>query len=240
MLRLILTIILNIPRIVYYVPKMSYYARHSEKYSEEERYALAKRLINIVLRTSRVETEHIGAEGLPRSGGYIMFSNHQGRYDPIGILAGHRRPCSFLLDSGRAKQFMCKQFSELLNAVSIDKESSRDQIRALRTLSHGVKDGRCYLVFPEGTYSPTQENRTGVFKDGCFLAAMHARCPIVPVTVIDSYKVYGINSLIKVKTKVIYHSPIFYEQYKDMNAREVSRMVKRIIDREILKQSQKK
>ena len=239
MLRLVFTIILNIPRIVYFVPKMSYYAKHPEKYSLEERYARAMRLINIVKRTSRVKTEYIGAERLPRSGGYIMFANHQGRYDPIGILGGHVRPCSFLLDSKRAGQFLCKQFTELLLGVSIDRESSRDQIRALRALSRGVKDGRCYLVFPEGTYSPRQGNRTGEFKDGCFLAAIHARCPIVPVTVIDSYKVYGLNSLRRVKTKVIYHEPIYYEQYRDMNAREVSRAVKRIIDREIQKQSAK-
>ena len=153
MLRLIFVIILNIPRIVYYVPKMSYYARCPEKHTPEQRYALAKRLVNIVIKTSRVKTEHIGVEKLPKSGGYIMFANHQGRYDPVGILAGHERPCSFLVDGRRATQFLCRQFCNLLDAVSIDKESSRDQIRALRELSGGVKAGRCFLVFPEGTYT---------------------------------------------------------------------------------------
>ncbi len=237
MLRLIFVIIVNIPRIVYYVPKMSYYAKHPERFSEAQRYALAKKLIKIVIRTSRVRTEHIGVKNLPQSGGYIMFANHQGRYDPIGILSGHERPCSFLLDSRRACQFLCKQFTSLLGAVSIDKESTRDQIRALRKLSEGAKSGKCYLVFPEGIYDKGQGNRTREFKDGCFLAAIHAKCPIIPVTIIDSYKVYGKNSLRRVTTKVIYHEPICYEQYKGMNAREVSRTVKDIIDREIEKQT---
>lgn len=239
MLRLIFVIIVNIPRIVYYVPKMSYYARHPEKYSPEQRYALAKRLINIVIKTSRVKTEIIGREKLPRSGGYIMFANHQGRYDPVGILAGHERPCSFLVDKRRATQFLCRQFSALLDAVSIDKESSRDQIRALRSLSEGVKNGRCFLVFPEGTYEVGQGNRTREFKHGCFLASIHARCPIVPVTLIDSYKVYSENSLCEVRTKVIYHDPILYEQYKGMGVKEISRMVRRVIDRDIQKEIQK-
>lgn len=239
MLRLIFVIIFNIPRIVYYVPKMSFYARHPEKYSPEQRYALAKRLINILVRTSRVKTEHIGVEKLPRSGGYIMFANHQGRYDPVGILAGHERPCSFLVDKRRATQFLCRQFAALLDAVSIDKESSRDQIRALRELSDGVKNGRCFIVFPEGTYTSGQGNRTREFKHGCFLAAIHARCPIVPVTLIDSYKVYGENRLGVVRTKVIYHDPITCEQYKDMDVKEISRVVRRVIDREIQKQMRK-
>ena len=239
MLRLIFVIILNIPRIVYYVPKMSYYARCPEKHTPEQRYALAKRLVNIVIKTSRVKTEHIGVEKLPKSGGYIMFANHQGRYDPVGILAGHERPCSFLVDGRRATQFLCRQFCNLLDAVSIDKESSRDQIRALRELSRGVKNGRCFLVFPEGTYTTGQGNRTREFKHGCFLAAIHARCPIVPVTLIDSHKVYGENNLRQVRTKVIYHDPIPYEQYKDMGVKEISRMVRRVIDREIQKQTRK-
>lgn len=223
----------NIFRIVIYVPKMSYYARHPGKYSEEERYALARRLVKTVIRTSRVRTVHVGAENLPTSGGYIMFANHQGRYDPMGILSGHERPCSFLLDKRRANQPVCRQFAELLDAVSIDKESSRDQIRALKALSDGARSGKCYLVFPEGIYNKGQGNRTNEFKDGCFLAAIHAKCPIIPVTVIDSYRVYSENSLRKITTKVIYHPPLYYEQYKGMKAKDISRAVKGIIDREI-------
>lgn len=226
---------MNIFRIFYYVPKMSYYAKHPEKYSEEDRYALAQKLVNIVIKGSRVETEYEGRENLPKSGGYIMFSNHQGRYDALGIIAGHEKPCSFLIDKRRADQFLGKQFSALLDGISIDKESVKDQMRAMRALANGAKEGRTYLVFPEGIYYKNQGNRTGEFKQGCFICATHAKCPIVPVTVVDSYKVYGINSLKKVKTKVIFHAPIYYEDYKGMNAKEVSVLVKDVIDRELAK-----
>ena len=164
-----------------------------------------------------------------------MFSNHQGRYDPLGIIAGHEKPCSFLIDKRRADQFLGKQFSALLDGISIDKESVKDQMRAMRALANGAKEGRTYLVFPEGIYYKNQGNRTGEFKQGCFICATHAKCPIVPVTVVDSYKVYGINSLKKVKTKVIFHAPIYYEDYKGMNAKEVSVLVKDVIDRELAK-----
>ncbi len=235
MLRLIYVIMLNILRIVYFVPKMSYCARHTEKYSDEDRYALAQRLVVTVMHTSRVKTEHIGAEKLPRDCGYMMFSNHQGRYDPIGILSGHELPCSFLLDKKRADGFLSKQFSELLGGISIDRESVKDQMRAIRTLCLRVKEGKRYLVFPEGKYSKDQGNRTSEFKQGCFLAAVHAKCPIVPVTVVDSYKVYGENSLRRISTKVIYHEPIYYEDYIGMKPAEVSALVKAVIDGELSK-----
>ncbi len=216
---------------------MAYCARHPEKYSEEQKYALARKLVKTVIRTSRVTTEYEGVENLPREGGYIMFSNHQGRYDPMGILGGHAEPCSFLVDKRRADQFLVKQFVELLDAVPIDKESTKSQMNAIRALAVGVKEGKRYLVFPEGTYSKDQGNSTGEFKQGCFLCATHAKCTVVPVTIVDSYKVYGINSLKRVKTKVIFHSPICYEEYEGMNAKELSAKVKDIIDREIEEQT---
>ncbi len=235
MLRFIYVVTVNIFRIMYYVPKMAYCAKHPEKYSEEERYALAQKLVKTVMRTSRVKTEHIGVEDLPREGGYIMYSNHQGRYDPIGILSGHSAPCSFLLDKKRADRFLSKQFSDLLCGISIDKQSVKDQMRAMRTLAERVKDGKRYLVFPEGIYYKDQGNKTGEFKQGCFLSAIHAKCPIVPVTIVDSYKVYGINSLRRMTTRVIYHEPIYYEQYKGMKASEISELVKSVIDGELSK-----
>ena len=91
------------------------------------------------------------------------------------------------------------------------------------------------LFFPEGIYYKGQGNNTNEFKRGCFLAAMKAKCPIVPVTVVDSYKVFEINSLRRVRTKVIFHEPIPYEQYKDMKAQEIADMVRAIIDRELEK-----
>ncbi len=235
MIRFIYVITANIFRIIYYAPKMSHYAKHPEKYTVEQRYALAQKLVKTVVRMSRVTTEYEGLENLPREGGYMMFANHQGRYDPMGILNGHELPCTFLADKKRADQFLVKQFAELLDAVSIDLDSTKSQMKAVRALAEGVSEGKRYFVFPEGRYSKDQGNRTGEFKQGCFLGATHAKCTIVPVTLVDSYKVYGINSLKPVKTKVIFHKPITYEQYKGMKTAEVSDLVKSVIDGELAK-----
>ncbi len=233
MLRLIYVIVINIFRIIYYVPKMSYYAKHPKKYPEAERYALARKLVDTVIRTSRAHTEHYGAEDLPSDGGYIMFANHQGRYDPLGIISGHDMPCSFLVDKKRADGFLSKQFTALLGGISIDKCSIKGQIKSIKLLAEGAKGGKRFFVFPEGIYEKGKGNSTLEFKEGCFAAARRAMCPVIPVTLVDSYKVYGINSLKKVNTKVIYHKPIQYTEYKDMSNKELAVLVKSIIDKEI-------
>ena len=52
-----------------------------------------------------------------------------------------------------------------------------------------VKNGRNYLIFAEGTRSK-HGNHPQEFKGGSFKAAMKAKCPIVPVALIDTYKAF--------------------------------------------------
>lgn len=215
---------------------MAHYAKHPEKYSDKDCYALAREVIRRVQKTSKVSTEYYGKENLPTTErGYIMFSNHQGKYDGLAILSGHDRPCSVLMDKQRSYMPIAKQFIDLVKGQRIDRKSPRQQIAVLSNIAKEVDGGRAYLIFPEGGYRKDQDNRTNEFKYGCFLCAIKAKCPIVPVALIDSYKPFGENSLKPVTTKTIYLPPIQYEEYCDMKAPEIAKMVKEIIDKEIEK-----
>ena len=88
-----------------------------------------------------------------------------------------------------------------------------------------VKNGRRYIVFPEGGYDHNK-NELQDFMAGSFKCATKAKAPIVPVAIIDSYKPFGVNSLRKVKTQVHFLAPIFYEEYGKMTTAEIAEMVK--------------
>ncbi len=240
MLRFVYVIVMRTFSIIYFVPKMAYYAKHPERYSEKECYTLAQTVIKKVKNTARVSTEYYGLENLPTEGGYIMFSNHQGKYDALGILHGHKRPCSVLMDNKRSRMFIAKQFIDLLKGQRIEKHNPRQQIRTLGNIANEVSNGRIYLIFPEGGYGKKVDNSLEEFKYGCFYCAIKSKCPIVPVTLIDSYKPFGINSLGRVNTKVIFLPPIPYEEYADMKAPEVCAYVKSRIEAEIEKWEDKK
>ena len=234
MLRLIWVVIVNLFHIVYYVPKMAYYGKHPEKYSEEVRYKLGRKLFKRIQKCARVKTEYYGIENLPKGeDGYILVSNHQGKYDTAGIIVGHERPMAVLMDMERSKMPVVNQFLNLMQAQSIDTNSLRQQITALKNIAKEVSEGRVYLIYPEGGYEKDQGNRLGEFKNGCFSCASRAKCPIVPVVLVDSYIPFGINSLKKVTTKVIYLPPLNYEDYKDMSTNELADMVKGMIQTEL-------
>ncbi len=235
MLRFIYVIIMRIFSIIHFCPKMAHYGKHTEKYSEDECYALAQDLIGRVKKTSRITTEVYGLENLPKESGYIMFSNHQGKYDALGIISVHPRPCSVLMDKKRSKMPIANQFVALLRGQRIDRKNPRQQIKVLNNIASEVKDGRIYLVFPQGGYAKNQKNNVGDFKYGCFTSAYKAKCPIVPVAIVDSYKPFGENSLKHVTTKVIFLSPLYYEDYCGLKAPQLCGIVRNLIEDEIKK-----
>ena len=234
MLRFYLVIILSIGAILYFVPKMAYYAKHPEKYSEQDCYNLAREVIRRVKKTGKITTEFYGVENLPKTEkGYILVANHQGKSDALVILSGHDRPCSVLMDKKRSYLPIAKQFVDLLKGQRLDRKSSRNQIAVLENIAEEVGEGRVYLVFPEGGYRKHQDNTTNEFKNGVFLCAIKAKCPIVPVALIDSYKPFGRGGFKPVTTKTVFLPPIPYEDFENMKASELSNMVKNIIDSEI-------
>ena len=86
MYRFILVVLANLRRAPYLVPKMRKMFQHPERYSEEVRYAFAQKLIDYMKASGKIETEVYGEELLPKEGGYVMFPNHQGKYDALGII----------------------------------------------------------------------------------------------------------------------------------------------------------
>ena len=59
---------------------------------------------------------------------------------------------------------------------------------------------------------------------------MKAKCPIVPVALIDSYKSFDTNSIEKLTVQVHYLKPLMYEEYKDMKSTEIAALVKKRIE----------
>ena len=163
-----------------------------------------------------------------------MYSNHQGRYDALGIISAHDKPCSVVMDAERSKLPIAKQFVDLLRGVRMSKVDIKQQVRASRDVRRGVEQGRRYIYFPEGKYDDNR-NALQEFHAGAFKCAQQAKAPIVPVAIYDSHIVFAFNSLKKVTTQVLFMEPIYYEEYDGMTTREISDMVKLRIEKGVCK-----
>ena len=225
MFRFYYTIVMRIGSIIHFVPKMRKYAKHPEVYSEEDCHELCKVMIAKVAKTARATTSYYGLENLPADGGYIMYANHQGKYDALGIMWGHPRPCRVLMNLRRSKMPIANEYISLVRGKRLDHTDFRQQVRCINEIAEEVREGKVYLIFPEGGYRKNQDNYMNQFRSGCIRSAIRSGRPIVPVALIDSFKPFGIKGLKAVHTQVHFLPPIPHEEFADMGSAAVAHML---------------
>lgn len=238
MLRLCYVVAISLPFVMYYICKAKLIESRNQEFPEERRYKMAQRCIHIAMRNGRIKTESTGQEFLPKEGGYIMYSNHQGKFDTLGIMISHPKPCTIVMDAYRSKLPIVDSFIDLVKGQRLDKTNMKSQMKTMLKITDEVKKGRRYIIFPEGGYDHNK-NELQDFKPGSFKCATRAKAPIVPVAIIDSYKPFGMNSLRKVKTQVHFLPPILYEEYAEMTTPQIAELVKEKIAAEIDKRLKK-
>ena len=227
-------------RNLYMVPygwvRLCYRAAHVDKYSEEDMYAFLRWIDLHANRGGRVHIDAYGRENIPDKDGFMFFPNHQGLYDVLAIIEASPRPFSVVAKKEIAKIPFLKQIFACMKAFVLDREDVRQAMQVIINVTKEVQKGRNYLIFAEGTRSK-KGNHVGSFKGGSFKAATKARCPIVPVALIDSFKPFDTNTIKPVTVQVHFLKPLTYEEYKDMKTTEIAALVeeriRRVIDENI-------
>lgn len=238
MIRIGWIVLVSLPFVIYYYIRICYMDRHLDRYTEEYRYRMARKVMCIMKVNGFIHTRFYGLENLPKEGGYIMYPNHQGKYDVPGIMIGHKAPCTFLIDDARADLLFTHEIVQLVGAKRLDKTDRRAQLTTILQMAEEVRAGRRYIIFAEGGYDHNG-NELQDFLPGAFKCAIKAKCPIVPVVLIDSYKVFGRNSLRPVHTQVHFCPPIPYAEYQGMNTHELAKMVRGRIE-EIMEEEKRR
>lgn len=225
MLRFYTVIITHLFSCIGFICGLKKIIRHKDKYSEEEKYKYCRKIVHKVTKKSRATVKVFGTENLPEKPGYVMYSNHQGRFDGLAIIEAHEKPCTVVLNANRGKAIFIRQFLEVLGAKKIVIGDLRSTAKLFREVEQEINEGRNYIIFPEGIFYDNKNTMLD-FHTGCMHFVYHSKCPIVPVTLYDTYKVYGVNSLKRVSCEVHFLEPIPYEDYKDLDKSELASVVK--------------
>lgn len=227
-------IVKSIPVGLLQVRKANRMIRDKEKYTEQEFYSYAKVIMDGFRRRSGTKTLVFGKENLPTEDNYILYSNHQGKYDALGILLAMDKPTSVLFGKAQAIRIMARQICGLVDAVIIDQTDIRDAMRAIKEINAKVLDGKNMLVFPEGGYTDNHNNLQE-FQTGCFACSLRTKKPVVPVAIYDSWKSMNTNKLFgKAETQVHFLEPIYYETYQKMRKNELAALVRERIEERMM------
>lgn len=221
-------ILLMVFRNIFLVPimwcRLNYHATHTEKYTEEEQNRLLKFIVLRANKGGNVIIDTHGTENIPSENGFMFFPNHQGLYDVLAVMEACPRPFSVVAKKEIKDIPFLKQVFACMKAYMIDRQDVRQAMQVIIDVSNEIKAGRNYLIFAEGTRSK-QGNHIGEMKSGSFKAATKAKCPIVPIALIDSFKPFDTNTINMVTVQVHFLEPLYYEEYKDMKTNEIAAYV---------------
>lgn len=223
--RIVTMVLKNLPIVPGAWQKLCRYAKHPEKYSEEEMYRHIQYILKRAVRGGNIDLQVSGTENIPKEGGFMLYANHQGMFDVLAVAATCDIPVGAVLKKELYDIPFLHQVAICTKSFPMDREDVRQSLTVIQSVIREVKAGRNYLIFPEGTRS-RNGNQMGQFHSGSFRCATKSKCPIVPVALVDSFKVLDQKGSKPVTVQIHYLKPICWEEYGNLKTTELAALVK--------------
>ena len=223
--RIVTMVLKNLPIVPGAWQKLCRYAKHPEKYSEEEMYRHIQYILKRAVRGGNIDLQVSGTENIPKEGGFMLYANHQGMFDVLAVAATCDIPVGAVLKKELYDIPFLHQVAICTRSFPMDREDVRQSLTVIQSVIREVKAGRNYLIFPEGTRS-RNGNQMGQFHGGSFRCATKSKCPIVPVALVDSFKVLDQKGSKPVTVQIHYLKPICWEEYGNLKTTELAVLVK--------------
>ncbi|MBR6790909.1 MAG: 1-acyl-sn-glycerol-3-phosphate acyltransferase [Oscillospiraceae bacterium] len=130
------------------------------------------------LSGSRITVE--GKENIP-DGNCVFVANHRSLYDIPLMLTSLDRPHGLLAKKESEKLPLINRWMKLLGCIFVQRDDPKASMRALNAGADLVREGKSFIIFPEGTRFKGEEGGIGEFKGGAFRIALKTGVPVVPV-----------------------------------------------------------
>ena len=224
--RIVLMVLRNITKVPGLYSKLCRYAKNPDAYPEQERWDHIRHILNLAVKSGNLELQVSGIENIPAPGDpFMMYANHQGLFDVVAIASTCPTPLGAVLKKELQGIPFVQQVIDCTKSFPMDRNDVRQSLTVIQNVTEELKNGRSYIIFPEGTRSKNG-NQMGDFHGGSFRCAIKAKCPILPVALIDSFKVFDQKGSAHLSVQLHYLPLIPYEEFAGLKATEVAALVK--------------
>jgi len=156
-----------------------------------------------------------GKENIDKKKSYIIISNHQSLFDILLVYAFMGIDFKFLMKKELRKVPFLGYACYKVGHIYIDRKSPKAALQSLNEAKQKLTDGVSVMVFPEGTRSKQKEMQQ--FKKGAFKLATDLNLDILPVTIVDSYKILrtGFLNILPGKAGIVVHPHIVVADFEN-------------------------
>lgn len=174
-----------------------------------------------------------GLENVPKDGPFVIYSNHKSMLDPAYIYVELNRIVSAIGKKTLWGFWPMNHICKCFGALPMDRDNDRQAVKDMLKAINAVKDGLPMIIFPEGGIKSREVEEMVSLRAGAYKLAMKANAPIVPVAIVGSSYVAKKKRFQKKKIHIIFHKPIYSEEYKDKNTTEIGTYVEEMINKDV-------
>ena len=176
--------------------------------------------------------EVAGTENFPRTGPFLIASNHASHLDPPLVGSQIAKQMRFFARKSLWHSRFLGWWLDQVETIAVERDTG--DIGAIKKVLQALKDDRAVVLFPEGTRSP--DGLLHKPKAGVGLMACKTGVPVVPCRVYGSFEAYGKGRLIPrfgTPVTIVFGPPIPASDYDDPSAGKAryETAAQRIMDR---------
>jgi len=155
-----------------------------------------------------------GRENIDKKQSYVIVANHQSGYDIFALYGWIGIDFRWIMKKELRKAPAIGYASYKVGHIFLDRSSPRAAIESINEAKEKLINGTSVVIFPEGTRSGS--NKIGSFKKGAFKIAFELELPILPVTLVNTHKIYRKGfQLLPGTVEMHIHQPINTIEYMD-------------------------
>ncbi len=168
-----------------------------------------------------------GKENIP-DGAVLYTPNHRSIFDIIITYPLCKGQTGYVAKKETKKFPIFSWWMSLMNCQFLDRKDLRSGLKMINKCIDLVKKGSSICIFPEGTRNKGTDPLLE-FHSGSFKIAEKTGCPIVPVCIINSSKVFE-NQFPKIKKTTVYVNYLPAIETAGMSRDEIKGLTDRIHD----------
>lgn len=239
MIRLIFAVI---GFLIFYIGFLPVYAlmfivRHfDEKKSLELSSAVVRGFLRAELFICGTKLVKEGLENIPADVPVLFVGNHRSDFDILVTASCMKRPAGYVAKSTMAGIPIMAGWMKLIGCIFIDRNNTREGLKAIIAAIDQIKGGTSVFIFPEGTRNRNEDKDIPMeFKEGSLKIAQKAKCLIVPVVLKDTERIFEAQKpLISAETvRVRFLKPIYTEDIPAEHRKTAAAYVRGLIEEEL-------
>ncbi len=174
--------------------------------------AIVNWAFKVILFLSGVKVTVIGEENVPKDKPVLYVGNHHSIFDVLVTYIRVPTLTGYVSKIEVKKVPLLRTWMKYLNCLFLDRTDIKAGARMILDAVGKIKNGISIFIFPEGTRSKVEEE-TLPFHDGSFKIAIKAKCPIVPVVITNTNRIFEDHFpwIKKTNVTVEYLKPVYLE-----------------------------